>query len=206
MAADPSPATQTICATFPVTYTVSATGSGLTYQWLKNGNPISNSANITGATTATLHIIQAQTTDAADYSVVVSGLSPCTSATSAIATLIVDQKIIFTGQPAATSTVCQGQPYTISATATGTVVTYVWNKGGVFYANAVFDGINTYSLTIPSVLPADAGSYQLVLDDLTGIGCSSATSSPAVLNVNVTSVGGSVTADATYVMVQTAVQ
>ena len=43
--ADPGPTPQTVCATFPVTYTVTANGSNLTYQWLKNGIPISNSAN-----------------------------------------------------------------------------------------------------------------------------------------------------------------
>ena len=88
---------------------------------------------------------------------IVSGSSPCTSATSAIATLIVDQKIIFTAQPAPTSTICEGQPYTISATATGTVASYIWKKAGVFYANAVYDGINSYSLTIPAVVTGDAG-------------------------------------------------
>ena len=188
--ADPGPASQTVCASFPVTYTVSATGSGLTYQWLKNGSPLSNTSNITGVTTNTLNIAQAQTTDAGAYSVTVSGSSPCSSQTSASATLIVDQKIIITSQPAANSTICEGQPYTISASATGTVATYVWKKAGVFYANAVYDGLNTYSLTIPAVATTDAGSYQLVLDDGTGFGCALANSNPAVLSVNTISVGG----------------
>ena len=33
----PSPATQTVCPNFNVTYTVTATGTGLTYQWRRNG-------------------------------------------------------------------------------------------------------------------------------------------------------------------------
>ena len=174
--ADPGPASNTVCATFPVSYSVSATGSNLTYQWLKDGNPVTNGGFTTGATTANLQISQVQITDGGAYSVVVSGASACTSQTSAAAILIVDQKIIFTAQPAPTSTVCQGQPYTISATATGTVASYIWKKAGVFYANAVYDGISSYSLTIPFVAMGDAGSYQLTLDDGTAIGCALANS------------------------------
>ena len=107
--ADPGPITQTVCAGSTVNYTVSATGSGLTFQWLKNGSPISNGGNISGATSANLQIAGATLSDNGGYSVTVSGSSPCTSATSAAATLIVNQTIIFTGQPATPTTICQGQ-------------------------------------------------------------------------------------------------
>ncbi len=72
------------------------------------------------------------------------------------------------------------------------MATAVWNKGGSFYANASVSG-NVYSLTIPNVALADAGSYQLILDDGTGIGCTAANSNVAALTVNATSVGGTVT-------------
>jgi hypothetical protein len=34
------PDPQTVCATFPVGFSVTATGTGLSYQWLLNGNPV----------------------------------------------------------------------------------------------------------------------------------------------------------------------
>ncbi len=195
---DPAPS-QTVCATFPVSFTVGATGDGLTYQWFKGTAPggtiVTNTANITGATTATLNIAQAQATDAGDYYVVASGSAPCTAATSAAATLIVDQKIVITSQPTASQTLCLGSTFTVSVSATGTVALYKWFKGGVYYADATNDGSGNYSLTIPSITAADAGSYQLTLDDGTGIGCPIANSNPAVLVVNATSVGGTVSSD-----------
>jgi hypothetical protein len=76
------PATQTVAVGQSATFTVAATGSSLTYQWQKNGTPIS------GATSASYSIASASAGDAANYSVVVT--SGSTSVTSAAATLTVN--------------------------------------------------------------------------------------------------------------------
>lgn len=63
------------------TYSMSVTarGANLTYQWLKNGNPIS------GANSATLTLANAQSTDGGSYSVVItSGIYTLTSATALV--------------------------------------------------------------------------------------------------------------------------
>ncbi|RYZ24269.1 MAG: PKD domain-containing protein [Chitinophagaceae bacterium] len=73
------PLAQTTCPGSPVSFTVTATGSGLSYQWRKDGNPI------TGATSATYTIASASAADAGTYSVVVTG--DCGSATSGGAAL-----------------------------------------------------------------------------------------------------------------------
>ena len=182
----PNLATQTLCAASNVTYTVSATGSGLTYQWQLNGSNIVNGGRISGATSSALTITGLTLADDGDYTVIVSGSSPCTSATSAISHLDVDQKIIFSTQPVTPQTICQGQTYTISAFATGTVGVFQWYKNGSPYAMGTFDGANTYTLSIPGVIGTDAGSYRLLLDDGTGIGCTAANSNIAVLTVNPT--------------------
>lgn len=76
------PVSQNITAGQSVTFSVSASGTGLTYQWLKDGVAIS------GAQTASYTISSVQTTDAAAYSVIVTTGS--TSVSSDPATLAVN--------------------------------------------------------------------------------------------------------------------
>lgn len=64
-----------------VTLTVAANGTGLTYQWRKNGLPIQNGGDISGATTATLTINPLNPGDVGIYTVVI--FSPAGSTVSA---------------------------------------------------------------------------------------------------------------------------
>jgi PKD repeat protein len=74
------------------------------------------------------------------------------------------------------STVCEGQSYTFSITASGAApLTYQWYKGGVSIANA---NNNTY--TISSIQSSDATTYYCIVTN----SCNSATSSTASLTVN----------------------
>jgi len=75
------PAALTRCFTQSATFTVAASGTGLTYQWKKNG------ADINNATTATLTLNNVGDADAANYTVVVTG--NCGSVTSTPAALTV---------------------------------------------------------------------------------------------------------------------
>ncbi len=73
------PLSQDVAATTRVTLTVVASGSGVTYQWKKNG------AAIAGATSATYVIASAQTSDMGFYScTVTSGSSSTESATATV--------------------------------------------------------------------------------------------------------------------------
>jgi hypothetical protein len=83
-------------------FSVTATGTGLTYQWQKGG------VNIAGATSSTYTINNIATTDAGNYTVIVSGVSPCPPVTSSVATLVVNQVVAITAQPAASQTLCSG--------------------------------------------------------------------------------------------------
>ncbi len=60
-------ATTTVCSGFPVTFSVIGSGYGLTYQWYKNGSPIS------GATASSYTIANTSLTDAGNYTVSVTG-------------------------------------------------------------------------------------------------------------------------------------
>lgn len=66
------PVSQTCLQGSTVTFTVVAGPSPLTYQWLKNGVPMANSANASGVTTATLTISSVTTADNASYSVLIN--------------------------------------------------------------------------------------------------------------------------------------
>ncbi len=56
-----------------VSFTVSASGTSLTYQWKKDGVNLTNGGNISGATSATLQINSITTADFGTYTCLVSG-------------------------------------------------------------------------------------------------------------------------------------
>ena len=76
------PVSQIGCTGGTIVFRVTATGSGLTYQWRKGG------VNIGGATSATLTLNNVQISDAGSYDVIVSGTCP-SAVTSNAATLVV---------------------------------------------------------------------------------------------------------------------
>ena len=132
------PTNQTTCAGTSVSFSVTATGTGLTYQWRKGA------VNIGGATSATYTIAAPVIGDAGSYDVVVSGT--CAPAvTSAAATLTVNSAPAITAQPA-NQTTCAGTSVSFSVTATGTGLTYQWRKGAVNIGGATSA---TYTIAAP---------------------------------------------------------
>jgi hypothetical protein len=67
------PVSQTCLQGSTVTLSVTAGPAPLTYQWEENGRPLSNSATVSGANTATLTLNNVTTASSATYSVIVSG-------------------------------------------------------------------------------------------------------------------------------------
>jgi hypothetical protein len=181
------PANTNVCASFPADLSVVAIGDGLTYQWYKGtpptGVPVSNSANISGAQSPTLHFNQASLPDDGSYYVVISGTAPCPPVTSAVRTLNVDQAIIISTQPLS-QTLCTGSSvtFTVVADANGDPLSYQWRKNGV-----AIPGATGATLTIPGITAADAGSYDVVITGPAGYSCSSAQSAIATLTVNLNS-------------------
>jgi len=82
-----NPSDQLKCLTESAMFTVTATGTGATYQWYKSGSatPLANiSGKISGVTTQTLTISNIAVADAGDYYVVVTGTcSPAATSSSA---------------------------------------------------------------------------------------------------------------------------
>lgn len=168
-----NPANQTACPGSTVTFTVAASGAGLSYQWKKDG------VAIAGATAASYSIPAAAAADAGSYTVVVTGT--CGSATSGAAVLTVSSNPVIGTQPAANQAVCPGSPVSFTVAASGTGLSYQWKKGG-----AAISGATSATYTIASATATDAGTYSVVV---TG-SCGSATSTNAVLSVNISTAIG----------------
>ena len=180
------PVSQTTCATFPVSFTVTATGDNLTYQWYKRGTPdvaLIDNSNISGSQAIELDIDQAGLSDAGTYYVIVSGSSPCTAAPSADAILTVNQEIDITSQPVAQA-ICTGSTASFTVVATGTGISYQWKKGNTPLSDGGnISGANTSTLTITNATTADNGNYSVVLTSPGG-SCPQANSAKVKLTVN----------------------
>ena len=162
------PGNQILCEGNPVTFTVSATGTGpLSYQWRKNGS------NISGATSSSHTINPVASAHAGSYDCVVT--NACGNATSNTATLTVNTAPVITDDPG-NQAICDGGSATFSVSATGTApLSYQWRKNG-----SNISGATNSSYTINPVAAVDAGNYDCVVTN----GCGSATSDTATLTVN----------------------
>ena len=140
----------TVCVGSPATFTVTAVGTNLTYQWRKNGT------NIPGATGSSYSIPAVVAGDAGNYSVVVHG--DCgADVTSAAVALTVNPATAITTQPVAL-TRCVGTGATFTVVAVGTNLTYQWSKNGT-----AIPGATGSSYTIASVAAGDAGNYSVLV-------------------------------------------
>lgn len=143
------PLAQTVCAGQPASFSVSASGTTLTYQWRRNGT------NITGATGATYNIGSAGVSQAGNYDVVVSGA--CTPAvTSNQAALTVNPTPAFSSDPFS-QVACEGSDVVLTGAASGSGVTYQWRKNGLDIAGATS---STYTITAVDI--DDLGGYDVV--------------------------------------------
>lgn len=159
------PLSQTGCLGSTITFSVTASGTAVSYQWKKN------TANIAGATSNTYTIAAAILGDVAGYSVEVTGA--CGVVTSGTATFAVIPAAIIAVQPSATS-VCTGSTVSLSVLATGSGLSYQWRRSGTNIA-----GATSSVYTINPVTLTDFGSYDVVVANSCGV---TVTSNPAALS------------------------
>lgn len=171
------PAPQPVCLGGTATFSVTASGAGLTYQWRKNSVNLANGGNISGVNTPTLVINNVAAGDVACYDVVITGTcNPPVTSNQGCLTLGPPN---ITGQPQAQTT-CSGNSVSFSVTATGTGLSYQWRRNGV---NLLTDGVHiigatSSTLTIINIVAGDAGTYDVVVTNSCG---QSSTSASAVL-------------------------
>jgi hypothetical protein len=117
------PVASTICAGSNTSFTVAATGAGLTYIWKENGSNLSNGGIYSGATSATLTLTGATAAqDNKSYSVFVQGT--CGSVLSNSAVLTVNSVPSVTAK---TVTTCSGTAFTVTPTGVPAGTTYTWS-------------------------------------------------------------------------------
>ena len=160
------PAAVTACPGGSASFSVAATGTGLSYQWRKG------SVAISGATGSSFTLNALTAGDAGSYDVVVTGA--CGTLTSNAATLTVNAATAINTQPASL-TRNVGQSASFAVAASGVNLTYQWRKNG----NAI-SGATASTYTIAAVAAGDVGNYDVVV---TGA-CGTATSNVAALTVN----------------------
>ncbi len=161
---DPDPIS--VCQGQMASFSVSANGPDLTFQWRKD------SVNITGATNSTFNIASVAPIDAGAYDVVVD--NGCDSITSAAASLTVLTIPVVTTPPTG-ATVCASQPADFSVIATGPgPLSFQWRLDGVNIT-----GATDASFNIPSASEGDEGDYDVLVSN----SCGSVTSAAASLVV-----------------------
>jgi len=143
-------ASQTLCVGTALNLSVTASGTGLSYQWKKDG------VNIPSATSAAFGIANVALTDVATYTVEVTSSGACANTvTSSNAIVSVDSPALITVQPTSSQALCVGSSLTLSVTATGSgPLSYQWKKDGVNILSAT-----SASFSIASVVVGDGASY-----------------------------------------------
>lgn len=145
----------------------------LYYRWQKDGSPLSDGGNLTGATTDTLLIGSVSPGDAGAYSVVVSNAAGAVTSAAATLTLIEPPQILTQPQSRA---VAAGSTVTFTVVALGTPpLSYQWR-----FNEVPIPGATSGSYTRTNVQAADAGNYSVEVTNAVG----AAISEDAVLTVN----------------------
>jgi hypothetical protein len=143
-----------------VVFTVEvAGGQSPGFRWRKLGVELNDGGRISGATTPSLSIQAAESSDESSYDCVVT--DACGSVTSD--TVQLTCRPIFTLQPEGGAFPAGSSvQLTTEVLATGTV-TYRWRKdGSSLFNSAIYSGVLTPVLTINSTDPSQSGDYQLV--------------------------------------------
>lgn len=161
------PANANTCAGSNAFISVSAVGSSLSYKWQeKIGSAyvdITNGVQYPGFTTSTLTISSPTALmNGNKYRVIVSGNCVPSDVTSDSAQLFIDPSPVITSQPVA-SNVCEGTISTFNVVASGSPLTYRWQRriGTNPFVNisddAIFSGTTTATLTINNTPIAYSG-------------------------------------------------
>src|SRR3989442_2060316 len=154
VAVSSAPVSLTNCSGTSASFSVSATGTGLSYQWYKAGSVL------TGQTSNSLTLNNVSANDAATYSLIVSGV--CGNPVTNSANLTVNQNVSVSSAPVSLTN-CPGTIASFSVSATGTGLSYQWHKAG----NAL-PGQTTSSLTLNNVSGSDTAIYRVIMNGVCG--------------------------------------
>jgi hypothetical protein len=168
------PSSQGVCPGTTAVFQCAAAQPEFGYRWQKNGMPLNDGGNISGALTGTLNVSNAQTVDVGTYTCGV--IDGCVTALSQDASLTISVAPGISGHPRELLHACAGNDASFSVSITGTPpFTCVWHRNG-----EVITGASTPILTLHGVSSADDES---VYTCLVSNPCGSAWSNSGRLNV-----------------------
>src|SRR5438552_1371994 len=150
VAVSSAPVSVTNCPGTSASFSVSATGTGLGYQWYKGGNALA------GQITSSLALNNLSASDVGTYSVVVNGV--CCNPVTNSASLTVNQSVSVSSSPVSLIR-CPGTSASFSVSATGTGLSYQWYKFGT-----ALPGQTNSSLTLNNVSGSDTSIYRLIMN------------------------------------------
>jgi hypothetical protein len=163
------PQSQTIQEGATVQFTIASDGvEPLTFQWRKNGAKLSDDGHFSGTESQTLTILDATSSDAAYYSVVVSNtLGSATSSSAKLTVLTAPHILGWTSD----ITAAAGKSLSISVFAIGSSpMTYRWYKDDVLVTNrSPLSGATTATLTFSSANPSNSGTYIAVVSNAVNV-------------------------------------
>lgn len=163
------PPSQTLAVGSPLSLSAVVTGSGLTYQWVKDGVAIPGPKG----TAATLDLGPVAAPDAGNYALTVSNVAG--TVTSGPATLVVVTPPVITAPPVAL-VVAEGATAQLRIEASGVGLSFQWTKDDALLPAP--PGTGTVVALSPAT-PADAGVYAVTVKNAAG----SVTSIPVTVTV-----------------------
>jgi hypothetical protein len=178
------PTNQTACTGATATFTTTASGTGVTYQWQSGTSATGPWTNV-GTNSASYTTAPLTVTTPTFYQVVVATTTCAATVTSNVVTLGVSVTAAINTQPTA-QIVCAGATATYTVAAVGTGVSYQWQMATAA-APTVFSNVGTNSNTFTTAATTAAMSGNIYHVIVTG-SCNAVTSSNVTLTVNTSAV------------------
>jgi len=137
------------------------------YQWYRDGVPLTDDVQVTGANSNVMTIVSSSTNQTGNYSLVCT--NPAGSSTSVVARVFVGLPPSVTTPPHSQTNLV-GSNVTFTATVAGTPpFTYHWRKGGANLSDGVrISGSLTDTLTVTNLQTTDAAQYNVVVTNEAG--------------------------------------
>ena len=152
------PKSRNTCLGDTIYMVASAYGTGVTYQWYKDGKPLTNQNK------PTIMIANTTPNESGLYHCSIGGTAPCSNISSDTAVLYVNRPLIVLRQPESKIAV-KGSTIKLEVEANGNfVITYQWFKNGLIVEDDTrISGANSPTLIIRDLQPSDSvGLYSCV--------------------------------------------
>jgi hypothetical protein len=172
------PSSRTNLASTTATFSVTANGGALSYQWRKTGTPLTDGVKISGSGTSLLTISNVLIADAAGYSVLVTNASG--SVTSAVAMLTVIDPALTTQPLSRTNLLGDTANFSVVAAGTATL-THHWQFNGSYLASQTGT-----SLSVQNAQATSQGGYSVVVSNGLGASITSSVANLALLSTPAT--------------------